>query len=943
MKTPVLATIAIVGSSLVGAGIAFAAVNIEGDSASIPAPASVAEANDQSIEANALVTSVPVNATPAAAMVMAMATQVSLSVDQTKYFETHIRPALVQYCYDCHSEETGKTRGGLLLDTRDGMLRGGDSGNIMAGESFKNSIFWNAINWQDFEMPPKDKMPADVIQKFQTWLEMGAPDPRGRAKMVVESKVDIDDGRKHWAYQPPVATPGASINSLVAAKLAEASVTPVAKAEAGTLLRRINFDLVGLPPTPEEVSRFVSAWNSDATGALAAKVDELLKRPQYGERWGRHWLDVARYGESTGKDVNVTYPHIWRYRDYVYDSFNADKPYDEFVREQVAGDLLKVKSEAEWQENLIATGFLAMGTKSLNESNPRQHKMDVADEQIDTLSQAVLGLTISCARCHDHKYDAIPTTDYYALAGIFLSTETFFGTTPSAQNKRASKLLELPIADPMDAKKKLSPADIKQMEEQLEQARMSRRSARSNEGSSQQMMAAIRRRVADLESKLAQIGENGVPATMALGVQDAGQPSDTDVLMRGNVEKPAQKVQRGFLQVLPNGGPATIKSGQSGRRELADWLTAKDNPLTARVMVNRIWLKLIGEGLVASPNNWGVTGQKPSHPKLLDLLAAEFMNDDWSIKKTIRRIVLSEAYQRSSQMQQANYDRDPENKLLWRINPRPLDAEALRDTVLAIGGGIDLKRPYASQVAEGGDNRVGRGFNQGRLSTDVRYRSVYLPILRDDLPDALGLFDFADPSVTKPKREPTNVPSQALYLMNNPMVLAEAAAMAKGLIKSFPDRESQIRNAFLRAYGRQPDNADMQAANSFFTKYQPVKQVAASQSRPQGQFQRGSRPGGQMQRPGGGQSPQGQFQRSGQGQRPQGQSQGQMRGPRGAGGMPGGRPGMGGGRPGGMGGGRPGAGGPPRQPSIPMMSSQEQTLAIFCQGLMASAEFRILN
>ena len=841
---------------------------------------------------------------------------------QTAFFEKSIRPALVQYCYDCHSEETGKTRGGLLLDTREGMLRGGDNGNALAGDSYRGSLFWEAINWQGLEMPPKEKMPAQVIRDFQKWLELGAPDPRAREKTIVESKVDIEEGRRHWAFQQPLAPPGASIDSLVSARLKAASMTPVPPADAGVLLRRINFDIIGLPPTLAEVSRFTAAWKRDARKAIAAKVDDLLKRPQYGERWGRHWLDVARYAESSGKDVNVTYPHIWRYRNYVIDSFNADKPYDEFIREQVAGDLLNVKSKAEWQENLIATGFLAMGTKSLNESNPRQHKMDVADEQIDTLSQAVLGLTVSCARCHDHKYDPIPTTDYYALAGIFLSTDTWFGTVRSAQNKRAAQLIELPIADPMNARKRVTPAQIEQMEQQLQQLRMTRRSNRNNENASQQSLAATRRRMADLESKLAQIGEGGIPATLAMGVQDVRQPIDAAVLVRGNVEKPAQNAARGFLQVLPGGGPATIRPGESGRRELADWLTARKNPLTARVMVNRVWLKLLGEGLVASPNNWGTTGQEPSHPQLLDLLAVQFMADGWSIKKTIRRIVLSNAYQRGSHMHQANYEGDPENRLLWRISPRPLDAEALRDSILAIGGGIELRRPYGSQVSETGDNRVGRGFNQDRLMSSVRYRSVYLPILRDDLPDALGIFDFADPNVSKPKREPTNVPAQALYLMNNPMVLAEAVAMAKELIKKFPDRESRIRNAFLRVYGRQPDKADLQAANDFFSNYQPVKQVAASQGRPQSQFQRGprqgGRPQGQMQRPG-----------AGQGQRPQGQ----FRGPRG----------MSGAQPGGRGSGRPGTVVPPSSLEIPQMTAEEQTFAVFCQGLMASAEFRILN
>jgi hypothetical protein len=291
------------------------------------------------------------------------------------------------------------------------------------------------------------------------------------------------------------------------------------------------------------------------------------------------------------------------------------------------------------------------------------------------------------------------------------------------------------------------------------------------------------------------------------------------------------------------------------------------------------------------------------------------MNDGWSVKKTIRRILLSDAYQRSSEMHQGNYDRDPDNRLLWRMSPRPLDAEALRDSILAIGGGIELRRPYGSMISEVGDNRIGRGLNQDRFPTDVRYRSVYLPILRDDLPDALGLFDFADPNASKPKRDPTNVPAQALYLMNNPAVLAEAAAMAKFLIRANPDRGSQIRSAFLRVYGREPDAADLRAANSFFAQYRPVEQAA--DSRPRGRFQRGP----------------------GQGQRP-GQGPGQFRGPRGMAGMAGGRPGG----MGAMGGVRPGANIPPATaPVIPQMSAEEQTLAVFCQGLMAGAEFRVLN
>lgn len=802
--------------------------------------------------------------------------ETALTPEQTQFFEAHIRPALVQYCYDCHSVETGKTRGGLLLDTRDAMRRGGDNGNALAGQSHTDSLFWKAITWQDLEMPPKDKMPAEVIQHFQIWLEMGAPDPRVPVKTVVESKVDIEAGRKHWAFQAPVATPGASIDSFVAAKLQEAALKPVGAADASTLLRRLNFDLVGLPPTPEEVAQFEAAWQRDAKAAVATKVDELLDRPQYGERWGRHWLDVARYGESTGKDVNTTFPHIWRYRDYVYDAFNADKPYDEFIREQIAGDLLKKTSDADWQENLIATGFLAMGTKGLNESNPRQHAMEVADEQIDTMSQAILGLTISCARCHDHKSDPIPTTDYYALAGIFLSSDTLYGTLRAAQNKRPAELLQLPIPDPMNARKRYSEADIQRLKQDLQDMLRQRRSSRGT--MSQQAGLALSRRIESVTDELKQIGEDGIPVTLAMAVLDSEKPADTTVLVRGEVEKPAQIVKRGFLQVLPGGGPAEIPAGKSGRRELADWLTSKSNPLTARVMVNRIWLKLIGEGLVASPNDWGVQGRKPTHPELLDQLAIQFMNNGWSIKQMVRSIVLTATYQRSSQFDAANYERDPDNKLLWRAHPRRLDAESIRDSILAIGGGIDLKRPYASPVTETGDKRVGQTVDQARLTNGARYRSVYLPILRDDLPDVLDLFDFADPNVSQPKREPTNVPAQALYMMNNSLVLTEAVAMAKKLNQQFPDQPSQFRHAFLLAYGRQPDEADMQAITQFIRSYQPVAQVAANRPGP---FQRGRGKGG----------------------------------PR----------------------------GPSSAAAIPTMTDAEQTLAVFCQSLMASAEFRLLN
>ncbi len=851
--------------------------------------------------------------------------ETKLSAKEEAFFENQIRPALVQYCYDCHSEETGKTRGGLLLDTREGMLQGGDNGNILAGSSYQESLFWEAINWMDLEMPPKQKMPSEVVDRFKEWLKMGAPDPRSREQITVASTVDLEAGRKHWAFQAPVTTPGTSIDSLVSNRLSETSLSPAPPAEPSVLLRRLSHDLIGLLPSPAEVTNFEAAWKQDRRATLEAKVDDLLARPQFGERWGRHWLDIARYAESTGKDVNVTYPQAWRYRDYVFDSFNADKPYDQIIREQIAGDLLPVDSDADWQENLIATGFLAIGTKSLNEANPRQHRMDVADEQIDTMSQAILGLTVSCARCHDHKNDPIPTTDYYALAGIFLSTDTLFGTVRSAQNKRATRLLELPIEDPRVAENKYSQAEINQLRQQRIQLLQARRNARGNENASQQQLAAIRRRIAEIEAKLEQIESDGTPITTAMAVQDRGQVGDTAVLLRGEVEKPAQTVRRGFPQVLPGGGPAKIKPGQSGRQELADWLTSPDNPLTARVMVNRVWLKLFGKGLVRSPNNWGTTGQAPTHPKLLDHLAAQFVRQNWSIKKTIRAIVLSEAYQRSSRFNRSNFEKDPDNQWLWRMNPRPMDAEVLHDSLLALGSGLDLDRPYGSQIATVGDTRVGRGFNQGRLSSDSRYRAVYLPMLRDDLPEALGLFDFADPNLSDPEREPTNVPAQSLYLMNSPHVLGEAVAMARKLHQRFPDRNSQVSHAFQLCYGREPDQADREAVAHFFAHYEPTQQS----SPPRRQLQRGRRGGRragyEAQRPA-------LNRRRGSDQNsslPPNSIQPGRRGMQGASSR----------------GGRGRRGGPfsPAAAPLPQMTAEEQALAVFCQSLLASAEFRQIN
>ena len=821
--------------------------------------------------------------------------QQNLPQDQLQFFEKNIRPVLVKYCYECHSIDSGKTRGGLLVDTREGLLLGGDSGPAIVAKNLEESVLWSAINWEDYEMPPEEKMPAEVIANFKTWIEMGAPDPRLREKLIVESKVDIEAGKQHWSFQKPSRPKHDNIDAFVAEKLRTAGVKSTSLADPLTLLRRLNFDLVGLPPTPEEARAFYPAWKKDPQAAIAKKVDELLNRPQFGERWGRYWLDVARYAESSGKDANFTFPHAWRYRDYVIDAFNADKPYDEFVQEQLAGDLLPSKTDEQWQERLIATGFLALGAKGLNERNPRQFRMDLVDEQIDTMSQAFLGITVACARCHDHKFDPIPQIDYYALAGIFLSTETYYGTVFGLQNHRSSDLLLLPVLDKKHQTQTYTPKQVADMKRALDDTYAEIRSKRieaqrNNQDTIQREMVALRNRIGRLEGLLSTLGEDGIPKTYGMGVQDAKEVVNASVLVRGDVEKPAQKVDRGFLQVLADAGKADLRRDKSGRRELAQWITSANNPLTARVMVNRIWMHLLGDAIVRSPNNWGVTGQRPTHPELLDYLALRFVENGWSIKSMIREIVLSKTYQRGSQFIEKSFEADPDNNLLWRVNPRPLDAEALRDAMLAIGGNLQRERPYGSAVARVGDKRVNREIEQGNLTLDGDYRSVYLPILRSDLPEFLELFDFADPSATSPERAATNTPSQALYLLNNPFVLQQAEGMAKRLIKTHSSTTQRVWWAFVTAYGRSPTKAELQSAAAFFQRFRPTSTAPRNQQ---------ARP---LRRPGG----------------------------------------M---RPGGM---RPGPGGGRRVPKAPAivlapLTPEEQTMAAFCQSLLISAEFRVLN
>lgn len=751
------------------------------------------------------------------------------TAEQVAFFEKKIRPVLVDSCYSCHSADSKKLRGGLRLDSREGVLQGGDSGPIVMPGDPRKSLLIQVLHHQGKvpKMPPKEKLSDEVVADFEKWVRQGAPDPRVGGAPVARVEIDVEKGREFWAFQPPVrhsppavidkSWPRSESDSFLLCKLEERGLRPVADADPRSLLRRVSIDLIGLPPTPEEVEAFA---RDPSPQAFATIVDLLLASPRFGERWGRHWLDVARYAETSGRQVNFNYPYAWRYRNYVIDAFNADKPFDQFVREQIAGDLLETAEPSQRAEQQIATGFLAIGAKPHSERNELQFQMDVIDEQIDTLSQAFLGLSVACARCHDHKSDPIPQRDYYALAGILRSSETCYGTIRVIQCLHPSPLLEFPRESGLaPGLEPLAPDKKKTLERQVLEIR-ERRENQAKTG--MPMTGADFNNLATSESKLASYAPDGTPRLLAMGVRERKAPIDCPLYVRGEVEKPGAAVPRGVVQVVSRQTIA-IPARPSGRLELANWLASSQNPLTARVLVNRVWFHLFGRGLVATLNNFGTSGMEPSHPELLDDLAVSFMEDRWSIKRLIRRLVLSRAYQLSSCHDEANFKIDPDNALVWRIQPRRLNAEALRDSLLAASGELVLTPPPGSPVAASGEGPSTLLMRQlAQLDGRDFHRAVYLPVLRDSLLDSLALFDFADPNQVTGDRGSTNVPAQGLFLLHSPFVQGRAEAAAVRLLAERAQDKERLQRAYLTILGRPPTDRERQAADQFLARYAPI-------------------------------------------------------------------------------------------------------------------------
>lgn len=763
----------------------------------------------------------------------------SMLADDTAFFESKIRPVLVRHCYECHSAESGKSKGGLMLDTRHGIRTGGDTGPAVVPGDPAKSLLLTAIQHADpdLEMPPKEpKLPEAVIADFAAWIKSGAADPREAAARVAERPpVDVESGRRFWAYQKPVMQKNAAqgIDGFIREKLAAAGLKPAQPAEPRVLLRRLHFDLTGLPPSDLSDKSDPSDYEK--------LVDQLLESPRFGERWGRHWLDVVRYAESNGRESNLTFPHAWRYRDYVIDALNADIPFDRFLTEQIAGDLLPAKDDAERARLLTATGFLAMGPKGLNEQNKAQFAADVADEQLDTVTRAVLASSIACARCHDHKTEPFSMEDYYGLAGIFKSTQTFYGNWIDSENNNHGHLIRLPdMPGQTIVGKALTPARVKQLnadlaklnaedKEQNEYIAKAQAEGRDISGEFNKLLGNALRILwtrGGVEGALERVDDMGNPLPLCMGVKD-GRIHDSALYERGEIAHPGKIVPRGFPQIMDQGIP--MPKDQSGRLELAKWLTHRDNPLTARVMANRVWRHLLGSGLVRTVDTFGFSGERPSHPELLDYLAIKFMDGGWSVKKLIKEIVMSETYRQSSRggdlqspsavANRRSLDADPDNRLLSHANKRRLDAEVIRDSMLAVSGLLDTSRRPGSLVAELDGQSVSLiGFNS-KLPPDLdgsHHRSIYLPVIRDHLPDVLEQFDVANPNLVTGDRDVTNVPLQALYLLNGPFVQEAAAALAKRLERGKAGRAGQIRRAFVLCFNRPPDARERKLAESFF-------------------------------------------------------------------------------------------------------------------------------
>jgi hypothetical protein len=782
------------------------------------------------------------------------------SVAGIAFFESRVRPLLVERCYKCHSQRAANPEGGLRLDRRDAWLVGGDRGSAVVPGHVDRSLLIRAVRYTDpdLQMPPSEKLPGEAIAVLETWIKMGAPAPASDVAAEWTDPSDPVAGKSHWAFQPLIkanapsvmdeAWPRTEIDRYVLERLEREQLRPVADSAPADLVRRLSFQLVGLPPAPAHLELYEKSTTPET---LARIVDELLASPQFGQRWGRHWLDLARYADSNGLDENFLFREAWRYRNWVIDALNADLPFDRFLLEQLAGDLLPYDSIAQRDRQRIAAGFLVVGPKVLLGIDKQRQRMDIADEQMETIGRAALGQTLGCARCHDHKFDPVPTADYYALAGILTSTKVMERRYMLNEQRVMERLVGLGadgesldeayesywrgISD-LKARAKEAKAALELLKRNDDLADAAR-PANVGDGfadGAKDLSVPIEQRIAAQERLVKELTEAiaNPPAIppRAMIPTDADEIGDEAIRLSGKFDAPGEKAPRGFLKVLCDAQAPPLPAHQSGRVELARWLTDANSRagwLTARVQANRIWRHLMGRGIVRTVDNFGRTGEAPSHPELLDHLALQLIEDGWSCKSLIRRIVLSRTFRLSSQFDAANDARDPDNELLWRAHRRRLDPEALRDAMLSAAGTLDLN-PQESTVSYLGDQATAVGKNLVRRRTDFHCRSVYLPVIRNDLPELFEAFDFANPHVSTGDRPKTTVPTQGLFMLNDAMVLAAAEATGRRTIRESASTafDARIDRMFQLIVSGSPTDNEREALQAFLE--QTVSRLTAS-------------------------------------------------------------------------------------------------------------------
>ena len=904
--------------------------------------------------------------------------------DDAAFFESHVRPLLSERCQECHT--TGKkTKGGLSLDARASWLKGGDTGPAIIPGKPEASLLLKAVSWSDpdLQMPPKKKLSERELQVLTEWVRRGAYDPRIAVVAASAHKsraLGIEEGRSFWAYAPlrPAVVPEVQdggwprteIDRYVLAGMEAHSLHPAPEADPAALIRRLAFVLTGLPPSAEQIARFVANASSNRAQAIDESTTEMLASPAFAERFASHWLDITRFAESSGGGRTLLFKDAWRFRDYVVQSFAGNRPLDQMIREHLAGDLLPAATPQERSRNLIATGFLALGPTIYEEQDKQRLRFDVIDEQLDTIGKAFLGQTIGCARCHDHKFDPILQRDYYALAGIFASTRTLSNYTDNvvrwidaplplaaaeeeriaaaeaqldAAQKRLkaakNELAKLKDAASGLAKKTDQPIPVSELAGVViddEQARMvgvwkksthsphffgigylhddgkdkgakslsftprlpnsgryevrfaypalAGRSTHvpvhifndmgevtvyvdetkepdiegrfvslgtfqfeqdgdsyvivSNEGTTgivtadlvqflpvgsppQDLIAtatpgttdttagsALRNEISSLEQLIAKLSPIKESRPLAMCVHDEDAIADTAIRIRGDVHQQGAVIPRGFLSILSQSS-VSLPAAQSGRRELAEWMVGSTDPLAARVMVNRVWGWLFGQGLVRTPDNFGTTGEAPSHPELLDYLAQRFQREKWNAQSLIREIIRS----RTWQLAVATAPDDPDNRWLSHAWRQRLDAEQLRDAMLAVSGALDrtVGGPNIhGAISAASDSVAASSVEFGYQFSDVR-RSLYAPAFRNNRLEIFALFDFSDINSTQGQRHTSTVAPQALYFMNNPFVIEQARLAAKGLLSQHVSPAARLTQIFVSCLGRPPLTAEAAA------------------------------------------------------------------------------------------------------------------------------------